>query len=625
MHIILPKACMLWFFLTKGVSVLKQKNKINYKILFSYADGLKKFLFISAIATVLRVFINFITPQVIRVTVDSVIGNEPMNFIPPIMNVVDAVGGRQGLRENIWISAVAVLLLAAITCICDYISRVTISKGSEGIIKNIRNGLYEHIQKLPYYWHVKNQTGDIIQRSTSDVEVVRNFISTQLAEMFRTVMLIIVSLTLMFSMNFKLTLIVLIFVPIIIIYSSIFYGILSRKFLVADEAEGDLFSAAQENLTGVRVVRAFGREKYEIERFSNKNRKFSDLWVKLGYQLGYYWGLGDLVTGFQVMTIICVGLVQASNGVITLGEFLVFVSYNSMLAWPIRSFGRILGEMSKTKVSVTRICEVLNEPVEAEEPDNITIDMNQDIEFKNVTFKYEGPVPVLSDVSFKIKAGTTFAILGGTGSGKTTLMHLLNRLYDLPENSGEITIGDVDIKNIKRDYLRSNIGMVLQEPFLFSKTIKQNISIVNPDARIEEIKEISTIAHVDEAIENFSKSYDTIVGERGVTLSGGQKQRVAIARMLLQKTPIMVFDDSLSAVDAETDSKIRAALKTSRKNSTIILISHRITTLMQADMILVLDKGKVVDLGTHNELINHAGIYKSIYDVQMNIEDDNLN
>nr|WP_312577831.1 ABC transporter ATP-binding protein [Sedimentibacter sp.] len=604
---------------------MKQKNKINYKILFSYADGLKKFLFISAIATVLRVFINFITPQVIRVTVDSVIGNEPMNFIPPIMNVVDAVGGRQGLRENIWISAVAVLLLAAITCICDYISRVTISKGSEGIIKNIRNGLYEHIQKLPYYWHVKNQTGDIIQRSTSDVEVVRNFISTQLAEMFRTVMLIIVSLTLMFSMNFKLTLIVLIFVPIIIIYSSIFYGILSRKFLVADEAEGDLFSAAQENLTGVRVVRAFGREKYEIERFSNKNRKFSDLWVKLGYQLGYYWGLGDLVTGFQVMTIICVGLVQASNGVITLGEFLVFVSYNSMLAWPIRSFGRILGEMSKTKVSVTRICEVLNEPVEAEEPDNITIDMNQDIEFKNVTFKYEGPVPVLSDVSFKIKAGTTFAILGGTGSGKTTLMHLLNRLYDLPENSGEITIGDVDIKNIKRDYLRSNIGMVLQEPFLFSKTIKQNISIVNPDARIEEIKEISTIAHVDEAIENFSKSYDTIVGERGVTLSGGQKQRVAIARMLLQKTPIMVFDDSLSAVDAETDSKIRAALKTSRKNSTIILISHRITTLMQADMILVLDKGKVVDLGTHNELINHAGIYKSIYDVQMNIEDDNLN
>jgi len=195
-------------------------------------------------------------------------------------------------------------------------------------------------------------------------------------------------------------------------------------------------------------------------------------------------------------------------------------------------------------------------------------------------------------------------------------------LYDLPENCGSITIGGIDVKNIKRDYLRSNIGMVLQEPFLFSRTIKQNINIANPNAEIEEIKEISNIAHVDEAIENFSKGYDTIVGERGVTLSGGQKQRVAIARMLLQKTPIMVFDDSLSAVDSETDSKIRAALKESRSSSTTILISHRITTLMQADKILVLDKGRVSDIGTHDELISRAGIYKSIYDVQMNLSDD---
>lgn len=598
------------------------KNKNNFKKIFSYADGLKRFLFISAIATTLRVFVNFITPQVIRVTVDSIIGTEPMNFIAPISNIIDAIGGRQGLRENIWLSGACILILAVITCICDYIGRTTIAKGSEGIIKNIRNSLYEHIQKLPYLWHVKNQTGDIIQRSTSDVEVVRNFISIQLAEMFRTIMLIIVSLTLMFSMNFKLSLIVLIFIPVILIYSTLFYGILSRKFLVADEAEGELFSAAQENLTGVRVVRAFGREKYEIDRFSLKNRKFSDLWVKLGYQLGYYWGIGDLVTGLQVMTVIGAGIVQAANGDITLGEFLVFVSYSSMLAWPIRSFGRILGELSKTKVSVDRICEILIEPEEAEEPNNITPDMSKDIEFKNVSYKFDGPVPVVKDISFKIKAGTTFAILGGTGSGKTTLMHLLNRLYDLPENCGSITIGGIDVKNIKRDYLRSNIGMVLQEPFLFSRTIKQNINIANPNAEIEEIKEISNIAHVDEAIENFSKGYDTIVGERGVTLSGGQKQRVAIARMLLQKTPIMVFDDSLSAVDSETDSKIRAALKESRSSSTTILISHRITTLMQADKILVLDKGRVSDIGTHDELISRAGIYKSIYDVQMNLSDD---
>lgn len=609
----------------KGCDILNKKNKSNLRIILSYAGGFRLLIFISAAATILRVFVNFITPQVVRFTVDSIIGDEPVNFGPSLMSIIDALGGRAGIRENIWICALAVLILAVVTCICDFVGRITIAKSSEGIIKSLRNSLFEHIQKLPYSYHVKNQTGDLIQRSTSDVEVVRNFISTQLSEMFRTIVLIIISLILMFSMNFRLSLVVLIFVPVILIYSAVFYGILSKKFLVADEAEGQLFSTAQENLTGVRVVRAFGREKYEIDKFSEKNNKFSDLWVKLGYQLGYYWGIGDIVTGLQVMTVTALGIVQAANGVITLGEFLVFVSYNSMLAWPVRSFGRILGELSKTKVSVNRICEVLNEPEEPDESHGIEPDMNQDIEYKNVSFKYEGQNSVVSDISFKIKAGTTFAILGGTGSGKTTLMHLLNKLYDLPENSGSITIGGVDIRKINREYLRRNIGMVLQEPFLFSRTIKENISITKNNSNMNEIKEISRIAHVDEAIENFSKGYDTIVGERGVTLSGGQKQRVAIARMLLQNTPIMVFDDSLSAVDSETDAKIRDALKKDRKNSTIILISHRITTLMQADMILVIDKGRVSEIGTHEELIAKDGIYKKIYDVQMNLANDILN
>lgn len=609
----------------KGCDILNKKNKSNLRIILSYAGGFRLLIFISAAATILRVFVNFITPQVVRFTVDSIIGDEPVNFGPSLMSIIDALGGRDGIRENIWICALAVLILAVVTCICDFVGRITIAKSSEGIIKSLRNSLFEHIQKLPYSYHVKNQTGDLIQRSTSDVEVVRNFISTQLSEMFRTIVLIIISLILMFSMNFRLSLVVLIFVPVILIYSAVFYGILSKKFLVADEAEGQLFSSAQENLTGVRVVRAFGREKYEIDKFSEKNNKFSDLWVKLGYQLGYYWGIGDIVTGLQVMTVTALGIVQAANGVITLGEFLVFVSYNSMLAWPVRSFGRILGELSKTKVSVNRICEVLNEPEEPDESHGIEPDMNQDIEYKNVSFKYEGQNSVVSDISFKIKAGTTFAILGGTGSGKTTLMHLLNKLYDLPENSGSITIGGVDIRKINREYLRRNIGMVLQEPFLFSRTIKENISITKDNYNMNEIKEISRIAHVDEAIENFSKGYDTIVGERGVTLSGGQKQRVAIARMLLQNTPIMVFDDSLSAVDSETDAKIRDALKKDRKNSTIILISHRITTLMQADMILVIDKGRVSEIGTHEELIAKDGIYKKIYDVQMNLANDILN
>ena len=605
-----------------GSDILRKNNNSNIRILLSYSIGFKKFLLISAIATIIRVFINFATPQVVRITMDSVIGSEPINFSNAIIKIMDALGGRERIRDSIWICSAVVLLLAVFTCICDYIGRISMAKGSEGIIKNIRDNLYKHIQKLPYSYHVKSQTGDLIQRATSDVDVVRNFISNQLAEMFRTIVLIIISLSLMFSMNVDISLVVLIFVPVIMAYTAIFYGILSRKFLVADEAEGQLFSAAQENLTGVRVVRAFGREKYEIDKFSQKNEEFSDMWVKLGYQLGYYWGIGDLVTGLQIMVIMVVGINQAAKGAITLGEFLVFVSYNSMLAWPIRSFGRILGEFSKAKVSIERICEVLNEPEEEDGPNSIEPDMNQDIEYKNVSYKYDGSMPVVNNVSFKIKAGTTFGILGSTGSGKTTLMHLLNRLYDLPDENGSITIGGINIKDIKREYLRKNIGMVLQEPFLYSRTIKENISIVKVNANINEIKEISTIAHVNEAIEGFSKGYDTVVGERGVTLSGGQKQRVAIARMLLQQTPIMVFDDSLSAVDAETDFKIREALRNNRKGSTTIIISHRITTLMNADTILVLEKGRIADMGTHEDLIKRDGIYKSIYDVQMNVSED---
>ena len=598
------------------------RNQSDFKILHSLSKGFIKFFYISAAATILKVAASFAVPQVIRFTADHVIDNVLLDYARPVINMIDAMGGLEFLKENLWLLALTVLVLALITGVSDYTGRITLAKGTEGIIKNIRDKLFEHIQKLPYSWHVKNQTGDIIQRSTSDVEVVRNFISTQLLEMFRTIMLVIISLILMFSMNVKLTLAVLVFIPVVLLYSTIFYGILAKKFLVADEAEGQLFTAIQENLTGVRVVRAFGREKYEIEKFSQRNSIFSDLWVKLGYQLGYYWGIGDLVTGTLLMAIVIYGAYFAVNDVITLGEFLAFTSYTAMIAWPLRSFGRILSELSKTKVSLKRICEILKEPEEFDSPDAGSPDIYKDIEFKNVTFRYEGDMPVLNNVSFKVKAGTTFAILGGTGSGKTTLMHLLTRLYDLDDDNGTITIGGVDIKNIKREHLRKNIGMVLQEPFLFSRTIKDNIKIAKSEASMDEIKEAASTARVDEAIEEFSKGYETLVGERGVTLSGGQKQRVAIARMLLQNTPIMVFDDSLSAVDADTDAKIRSSLKKRKGSSTTILISHRITTLMESDRILVLDKGRVSDTGSHEELIKRDGIYKDIFNAQMNLSED---
>lgn len=513
------------------------------------------------------------------------------------------------------------MIASVLSGICNYVTKMEMAKGSESFVKGIRDALYAHIQKLPFSWHVKHQTGEIIQRCTSDVDVVRNFVCNQMVEVFRIVFLILLYMGIMFSMNVKITLVALLFIPVIIGYSGFFYSRIASRFQAADEAEGALSSVVQENLTGVRVVRAFGKEKFEIDRFDEKNEKFANLWIRLGRLMSAYWGLGDLITGIQVLTVICMGVVTAVDGGITLGEFLAFVSYNATLIWPVRSLGRILSDMSKAGVSIDRVAYILDAE-EEEEPENPKEPaMDQDIRFEHINFSYGTGYPVLKDVDFTIPAGKTFAILGGTGSGKSTLVHLLNRLYDLPADSGRITIGGVDLAQIPRGYLRKNIGMVLQEPFLFSRGIADNIAITQEEKNEEEIYAAARIACVDESIRNFHHGYDTIVGERGVTLSGGQKQRVAIARMLMQKAPIMVFDDSLSAVDAETDAKIREALQEEMGKATVILISHRITTLMHADCIMVLDDGKVAQMGTHEELIHQEGIYKSIYDIQMNSED----
>ena len=416
-------------------------------------------------------------------------------------------------------------------------------------------------------------------------------------------------------------------IPIIIAYSAYFHSKIGHQFMICDENEGILSTIAQENLTGVRVVRAFGREKYEKDRFEKQNNIYTNLWIKLCGFMALFWGAGDLISGLQVMLIVILGAVFCVRGSMTAGEFIAFISYNAMLTWPVRSLGRMISEMSKAGVSIERIRYIMNSDAEQDKPEaelagEGTPEMRGDIEFHNVSFSY-GDAPILSDISFKIPQGTTFGILGGTGSGKSTLMHLLNRLYDLPKENGRITIGGVDIADMKGSWVRSHIGMVLQESFLFSRTIAENIGITRRGMSLSDIRWAASIACVDEAISEFSKGYDTVVGERGVTLSGGQKQRTAIARMLTQRTPIMVFDDSLSAVDSETDAKIRQALKRNLGDSTVILISHRVTTLMQAECILVLDKGRVAELGSHEELIKKKdGIYRRIYDMQMTLPEE---
>ena len=566
---------------------------------------------------------NAFIPQIVRVTVDSILGTEEPQLPALIAGVLPLEALRADPAAALLWAAGAVVCFAVLRGLAIFGQRLFLAKGSEGFVKGIRDELYSHIQRLPFAWHTAHQTGEMIQRCTSDVEVVRTFVCTQLVDVIRTVITIAVYLWAMFAMNTKLALVSLAFVPVVALSSGLFYGRIASRFKTADEAEGELTTMVQENLTGVRVVRAFGRESFELGKFNVKNDRFSELWIKLGHVLAVYWASGTLLTCLQVMVILILGAIEAVNGELSLGGFLAFVSYNSTLAWPVRSLGRVLADMSKAGVSMDRVAYILRAEPEHELPGAEDAPMDGDIVFSHVSFGYEG-TEVLRDVSFTVPAGSTFAILGGTGSGKSTLVHLLDRLYDLGEGQGSITIGGRDIRLIRRDHLRRNIGLVLQEPFLFSRTIRENIAAARPGAGEEEIRHAADIACVDDAISEFPDGYGTLVGERGVTLSGGQKQRVAIARMLMCETPIMVFDNSLSAVDSETDAKIRAALRESLAKATVILISHRITTLMQADRILVLENGRVSDIGTHEELISRPGIYREIYDIQMNSDDRRL-
>ena len=585
---------------------MKSKRKTDkFRIIFRFLKGNIRFLVGTLVFSVLFTACNALIPQIVKYTADHIL-------------VLDGIPDGLNVRQALLLAAILVVAAAVLSGIFNYLSKMCLAKGSENFLKSIRDTLYHHTQYLPFSWHVQHQTGEIIQRCTSDVEVIRNFVCRQLPEVFRICFLIILYLGIMFSMNVPITLAAAAFFPVIIGYSAFFHSRIGKRFQDADEAEGALSSTVQENLTGVRVVRAFGREKYEIDRFDQKNNAYSDLWVYLGKLMSVFWASGDLITNLQVLTVMVLGVVFAVEGRITLGEFIAFLSYNASLTWPVRSLGRIISDMSKAGVSMERVAYIL----EAEEEDatdaNNKPALTGDICFRNVSFAYSLDHPILKNINFTIPAGSTFAILGTTGSGKSTMVHLLNRLYDLPEGCGSITIGGTDIRDIDRQYLRQNIGMVLQEPFLFSRTIRENIGITKEQLLDEEIRHAAEIACVDESILHFTDGYDTIVGERGVTLSGGQKQRVAIARMLMKQAPVLVFDDSLSAVDTETDNKIRKELKKEMEKATVIMISHRITSLMQADCIIVMDKGEIQQMGTHDQLIQQEGSYKDIYEIQMN-------
>jgi len=493
---------------------------------------------------------------------------------------------------------------------------------SENVIRRLRDYLYNHIQRLSFAYHDKMPTGDLIQRSTSDVETMRRFFGEESMGLGRILFLFIVNFTALLTLDVELALISVVVVPLIILMSVFFFRKIGERYEIFQEEEAKLSTTLQENLSGVRVVRAFARQEFEKDKFevTNKGRYISGR--RLLFLHALYWPTTDIIVQIQLIVGYAVGAIMAINGTITIGTFLAYMGMLTWIMWPIRNIGRLIVQMSMALVSFDRVSDIIREDREpldqgTHRPDG---DLRGEVVFDNVRFAYAENLPVLNGISFRLEAGQAVALIGPTGSGKTSLVNLLPRFY---EYQGSITIDGVELREYPRRYLREQIGIVQQEPFLFSRTIRENITYgVRREVSDEEVHRAARAAAVHDVIMTFPEGYRTIVGEKGVTLSGGQKQRTTLARTLLKDPAILILDDATSSVDSETEGVIREALTELIPGRSTFIIAHRIQSVMEADMILVVDKGAIVQSGTHDELLAQEGLYRRIYDLQSQIEDE---
>jgi ATP-binding cassette, subfamily B, bacterial len=540
-----------------------------------------------------------------------------------LRHFVDNVIGQPDFGQQLTLIVIGFLGLALLEGGFTYFSGRMAAYTAENITRRLRDYLFDHLQRLTFTYHDKMQTGELIQRCTSDVDAVRRFYAEEAIGVGRILLLFLINFITLLTLNWQLGLLSVAVVPVVTWVSLYFFRKISDIYEEYQNQDAKLSTVLQENLTGVRVVKAFARQDYERDKFENENSELFRRGRKLLVMHSLYWPLTDVITGAQMIVGYLAGALMALNGTISVGTYLAYVGIIIWIIQPMRGLGRLIVQASTGLVSYQRLMEIVREDREILTDARVALpsDVRGEIVFENVGFEYEPGMPVLRDINFHLKAGQSVALIGSTGSGKTSLVNLLPRFYEY--TTGRITLDGINIKDIAKEDLRRVIGIVEQEPFLFSRTIRENITYgVGYAVSDGDVEAAARAAAIHDVILTFPEGYQTLVGEKGVTLSGGQKQRVAIARILLKNPCILILDDATSSVDTETEASIREALQGLMQNRTTFIIAHRVQSVMNADLILVLDKGRIVQRGTHEQLMMQPGIYREICHLQAQIEEE---
>lgn len=561
----------------------------------------KKFLLGSVIGLAIATALGLAYPLLLRTLIDDMI-------------VPGVYGGVAGLAFG----AVGIIILKAGF---QYVHGFSGSRVGNRLAYRLRNSCYEKLQRLSFSYYDTARTGDLMSRLTADIEGIRNFIGFGLAQLLNTGFLLLFGFTMMFVVDWKLTLMILVIVPVIGFIAIRFEQNIHPVFRSIRVAVSRLTVSVQENITGVRTVKSFAREPFELKKFAGGNEDYRDKHLQLAGVWAKYFPLIEFIANLSVAAMLLGGGLRVINGSLTLGDLVALNGMLGMVVAPLWSLGFQINAYTQSKASGERLLELLNQPVSVKNKEQCLVLRDEavkgHIRYEDVSFRYANTAnqpPALIRFHLDAPPGSVIGLLGGTGSGKTTAVALLMRAYDVGE--GSITIDGVDVRHIELESLRSQIGIVFQESFLFSTTIKENISYGLPNATMERIEEAARLAQADDFIRELPLGYDTVVGERGMGLSGGQKQRIAIARALLRKPNILILDDATSALDMETEHRIQQAIREVMVGRTVFVIAHRISSLRHADEIVVLDRGRIVQRGIHDKLIKQPGLYRETYRIQ---------